>query len=331
MKRAAAIIVVAFLAVACVSAAVGYWLIAGDRAFPQTATTLEIPEGSGLKQIGDQLASGGVVRSASLLKLYVRSRGGASAIQAAVYDFPAHRTIEEVAAILAAGGKPPVVWVTIPEGFTAAQIGGKLAGAGLFPAGAFLAYVRTHRAPYSGTRSLPGGLEGFLFPDTYQLRRSATPDEAAAAMLDRFHAQLPRDYAEAARRQGFSVAQIVIVASMIEREAKVDQERPLIASVIYNRLHDDMPLEIDATVEYALPHHKAELSFADIGIDSPYNTYRHTGLPPGPISNPGKPSLDAAFHPATTPYFYYVAEGNGHHAFSVTLDEQQQNERRYLH
>jgi len=118
---------------------------------------------------------------------------------------------------------------------------------------------------------------------------------------------------------------------MVEREAKVDDERALIAAVIYNRLHRGMPLEIDATIEYALPRHKTQLSYGDLALDSPYNTYRHVGLPPTPIANPGRKSLLAAFRPATVDYLYYVYRGNGRHEFSRTLEEQQAAERKYLH
>jgi UPF0755 protein len=331
IARAAGIagVVAAIVIVAC--AIGGAWLVEGDRSFPSAETTVQVLQGSGLADIGEQLQSAGVVRSARVLGLYVRLHGGASTIQAASYDFPAHLTVVQVAAILSAGGRPPIVWVTIPEGFTAAQIAARLAQAGLFSAKTFLRFARAQRPPLSGFQARASGLEGYLFPDTYQFRRTASPADVANTMTERFVAQLPHDYRSAARRQGYSVAQIVTIASMVEREAKIDSERPLIASVIYNRLHLGMPLEIDATIEYALPQYKPVLSFADLAVDSPYNTYKHTGLPPGPISNPGKPSLDAAFHPASTPYLYYVAEGNGHHAFSETLEEQQANERRYLH
>jgi UPF0755 protein len=174
------------------------------------------------------------------------------------------------------------------------------------------------------------GLEGYLFPDTYEVRRDATPRDVAALLTAHFMHELPRDYVSAARKLGRTVPQIVTAASLIEREAKVDPERPVMASVYYNRLHRGMPLQVDATIEYALPTHKTALSFADLKIDSPYNTYLYAGLPPTPIANPGRASLYAAFHPASTGYLYYVYRGNGHHQFSDTLEEQQAAERRFL-
>jgi peptidoglycan lytic transglycosylase G len=122
----------------------------------------------------------------------------------------------------------------------------------------------------------------------------------------------------------------VTIASLIEREGKADDERPTIASVIYNRLRLGMPLEIDASIEYTFPEHHDVITKRDLESDSPYNTYRHTGLPPTPIANPGKPSLDAAFGPARSDYLYYVAKGDGHHAFAKTLQEHNANVSRYL-
>ena len=305
------------------------WFISGDTSRPNAETKIVIPDGSGAAAIGKMLEGAGIVRSGRVFWWYVRVRGGGDRIEAAQYDFPAHQTLAQVVTRLLAGGSPPVTWVTIPEGFTSVQIAARLSAAGLTSADDFLAVVRTHHLYFGGQST--DGLEGYLFPDTYQVPRRADAEAIARLMTDRFMAELPANPVAAAKRLGFSIPQIVTIASMIEREGKVDAERPLIASVIYNRLHRGMPLEIDATIEYALPHHKPELSLSDLAIDSPYNTYQHAGLPPTPISNPGKASLDAAFHPAHTPYLYYVYRGGGRHAFSTTLEQQQENERRYLH
>ncbi|MBV8490216.1 MAG: endolytic transglycosylase MltG, partial [Candidatus Eremiobacteraeota bacterium] len=144
-----------------------------------------------------------------------------------------------------------------------------------------------------------------------------------------FH-ELPPDAAALARGLKVTVHEGVTVASLVEREAKTDTDRPAIAGVIYNRLRLGMPLEVDATIEYALPAHKSELSYADLKIDSPYNTYLHTGLPPTPIANPGGPSLDAAFHPSKSDFLYYVYCGHGRHVFAKTLEEHNANVARCL-
>lgn len=323
------VVLLALLALACGLALTFTWLIYVDSAYPAAAVDAIVPEGSSVAAIAHQLEAQGIVRDPTLLEIYIRVRGGGEHIQAAEYEFPAHETIRQVAQRLAQGGRPPTVWVTIPEGFTAVQIARKLSLAKLVSEGAFELVARGRSLAFGSAHTV--GLEGYLFPDTYEIRRQASADDIAAMMTKQFLGELPRGYEMAARRVRLSIPQIVTIASMIEREGKVDVERPLIASVIYNRLARGMPLEIDATIEYALPHHKTALSFADLAIDSPYNTYIHAGLPPTPICNPGKASLYAAFRPAATPYLYYVYKGNGRHVFSQTLEEQQQNIRRYLH
>ena len=327
-RRAILPLVLIIVIVLLLAGGAAAWLVYGDAARPSVSTDVIVPDGSSVSDIARLLQSDGVIRNASLLTLYVRLHGGGEHIQAAEYIFPAHATVAQALAVLEKGGRPPTVWLTIPEGYTASQIGHKLESAGLASEASFVRAVHARRIVLGGVAT--AGLEGYLFPDTYEVPRRASADDVVDLMTRQFIAKLPRDYLTAARRLRLNVPQIVTIASMIEREAKVEVERPLIASVIYNRLRLKMPLEIDATIEYALPHHKAALSYADLAIDSPYNTYAHAGLPPTPISNPGKASIDAAFHPATTPYLYYVYKGGGHHAFSETLEQQKENERRYI-
>ncbi|HEY7981715.1 MAG TPA: endolytic transglycosylase MltG [Candidatus Eremiobacteraceae bacterium] len=317
-------ILIAALAAGCLA----WWLVDADTARPAQQVTLQIPQGSSVTDIGRQLETAGVLRSATAFGLYVRARGDGRSIQAAEYVFTPHMSMLGVVGVLDAGGRPPTVWITIPEGFTAAQIGALLQKHGIGTRDEFMAVVGATSLRFGPAASR--GLEGYLFPDTYEVRRDATPRDVAALLTAHFMHELPRDYVSAARKLGRTVPQIVTAASLIEREAKVDPERPVMASVYYNRLHRGMPLQVDATIEYALPTHKTALSFADLKIDSPYNTYLYAGLPPTPIANPGRASLYAAFHPASTGYLYYVYRGNGHHQFSDTLEEQQAAERRFL-
>ena len=156
------------------------------------------------------------------------------------------------------------------------------------------------------------------------------PRHIASLFTEQFYKALPRDAEVRARALHVTVPQAVTVASLVEREAKNEADRPKIAAVIYNRLRMRMPLQVDATIEYALPEHKSELSFADLRIDSPYNSYVHAGLPPTPIANPGLRSLLAALHPARTEDLYYVYCGNGRHVFAKTLAEHQANVARCL-
>jgi UPF0755 protein len=305
------------------------WLVYGDRSLPSQPVDVTVNKGWSTADIGAQLERQGVVRSETLFRLFVRAIRPGLNIEAALYTFPAHEALPDVVSRLAAGGRPLEVWVTIPEGYTAAQIAHRLEARGLFPAESFSRVAMGNTLAIDGARSK--NLEGFLYPDTYSISRGATPDTVASVMTNQFLKELPSNYVVAARRLHYNVVQIITVASLVEREAKVDGERALMAGVYYNRLQRGMPLEVDATIEYALPYHKTALSLSDLSVDSPYNTYTHVGLPPTPIANPGKKSIEAAFHPAHTDYLYYVYKGNGRHEFSRTLQEQQRAEQQYLH
>jgi len=326
MKRFATLVLTTILV-----AAVGFglWLVFGDRRLPEAPVLIEVAPGASVSDIAEQLAQSRVISSPRILALYLRAKNLSETIQAAEYAFPAHLTIPEVATVLAAGGRPAQVWITVPEGFTAAQIANRLAQRGLEAAPSFLLVSRETSLKID--RWHTASLEGYLYPDTYLVPRHATAQQVAGLMTSEFFRNLPPNAVGLAHKLGFSIPQIVTIASMVEREAKVDVERSLIAGVIYNRLRLGMPLEIDATIEYALPNHKQALSFGDLTIESPYNTYKRTGLPPTPIANPGKKSLLAAFHPAKVDYLYYVYRGHGRHQFSRTLEEQQAAERKYLH
>ncbi len=319
----------AAVVVLCIAAAAFcYWAAFGDTERPEQSTSIVIAEGSSLSEIARQLGDAGIVRWPIAFVAYERLRDRNATIQAAQYTFGPHLALPAVAAVLSQGGRPPTVWITIPEGFTAAQIGGVLQSHGIGTKSEFLAVVADTDLRFNGVETR--GLEGYLFPDTYQLRRDATSRDAADVMTATFMRKLPRDYVGAARKLKMTIPQIVTAASLIEREARVDIERPIMAGVYYNRLRLGMPLQVDATIEYALPNHKTELSLSDLKIDSPYNTYLYTGLPPTPIANPGAASLQAAFHPAATEYLYYVYKGGGRHEFSTTLEQQVEAERKHL-
>jgi UPF0755 protein len=317
--------VIALIAVGLGSLA---WLVDGDRRLPQAPVVVDIAPGSSLASIAAQLRQEGVVSSAHAFSLYLRSRHDTGSLQAAEYDFPAHQSMRDVAAILIAGGHPANIWVTLPEGYTARQIAQRLAAAGLVSVPAFMDVVIHTHLRFGRTTSR--GLEGFLFPDTYLIPRHASVTSIITLLTNQLLRELPPHALQAAHRLGYSIPQIVTIASMVEREAKVDDERRTMAGVYYNRLRIGMPLEVDATIEYALPQHKNALSLRDLKLNSPYNTYRYHGLPPTPIANPGRKSLLAAFCPAKTEYLYYVYRGGGRHQFSHTLDEQQAAERKYL-
>lgn len=327
-RAAATIVAVAALFGAAV--ALWFWYaVYRDRAVPNAETHVVVPQGATVGEVGRQLAGAGVIDNALAFRLLARLRGQESAVRAGEYRFAAHRTLDEVLRALVTGGAQVAVWVTIPEGYTTRQIAARLGDAGVGSAGDYARAFARDTIVLDGTRTK--SMEGFLFPSTYLIPLGSSPALVERQMTSEFFQQLPRDAARQARRLHVSVPQAVAVASLVEREAKAEADRPLIASVVYNRLRLRMPLQIDATIEYALPEHKAALSFADLKIDSPFNTYTHAGLPPTPIANPGRPSLEGALHPANTAYLYYVYCGQGRHVFADTLAQHEANVARCLH
>ena len=286
----------------------------------QTGTTFD--------EIARQLVAGGVIGNTLTFRILARLRDEDAAVRAGEYRFEPHVTQSEVLHALVTGGAQVAAWVTIPEGFTAEQIAERLQSDGFGSSAALRRDFARETLLVDGARTK--GLEGFLFPSTYLMPLGAAPEQIAALLTAQFLKELPRDAASRARALHVSVTQVVTVASLVEREAKSQADRPKIAAVIYNRLRLGMPLQVDATIEYALPQHKSALSFADLRIDSPYNSYVHAGLPPTPIANPGLASLEAAFHPAKSENLYYVYCGNGRHVFAKTLAEHQANVARCL-
>jgi UPF0755 protein len=322
-------ILLACAVVLCAAAAGWLWYnIYRDRSHPQEETRVIVARGTPFSGVASQLVSNGVIGNALTFRALARLRHEEADVRAGEYRFPPHQTQSEILKALVTGGAQVAAWVTIPEGFTARQIAERLQSSGIGNADEFLRVFERGRLVVDGARTK--SLEGFLFPSTYLVPLGASPAQVADQMTSEFFRVLPKDAASSARSLHVSVPQAVTVASLVEREAKAEADRPLIASVIYNRLRLGMPLQVDATIEYALPRYKSELSLRDIQVDSPYNTYLHAGLPPTPIANPGLPSLEAALHPSKTADLYYVYCGNGRHAFARTLAEHQANVARCL-
>ncbi len=299
-----------------------------DRALPAHATRIVVPRGSSFGDVVGTLERARILAHPLAFRILARLRHDEGGVEAGEFTIPAHRTSDEILRALISGGAQTAVWVTIPEGFTSRQIAATLAAHHLGSAAAYEATFRHTGITLDGART--PSLEGYLFPSTYLFPIDTPPALAAKIMTDQFRSELPRDARARAAALGCSVAEVVTVASMVEREAKSDDERALMAGVYYNRLRRGMPLEVDATIEYVFPEHHEVITKRDLAIDSPYNTYVHAGLPPTPIANPGKPSLDAAFSPQQSEYLYYVYRGDGHHAFARTLEEHNANVARYL-
>ncbi|HEY8314351.1 MAG TPA: endolytic transglycosylase MltG [Candidatus Baltobacteraceae bacterium] len=321
---------IAALIVLCLLVA-GAWFgrsMFSDRSHPTQSTQVIVPRGSTFHDIANQLASAGVIDNALTFRLFAKAERKDTAVRAGEYRFPPHLTQAQVLDQLLTGGAQIAKWVTFPEGFTAKQVATRLQEEGFGDSQRFETAFMHDTIVVGGTRTK--NLEGYLFPSTYLVPVGATPQIVERIMTGQFLKELPPNAAESARAHGLTVPQVITVASLVQQEGKVDGERPVIAGVIYNRLRDRMPLQVDATLEYTLPKHKDVLTLADVRADSPYNTYKHDGLPPTPIANPGQPSILAAFDPRRSDYLYYVAKGDGHHAFATTLAQHQANVRKYL-
>lgn len=299
-----------------------------DRTLPAQQTDVIIPRGASFGEVAGLLRNHGILAHPIAFRLLARLRHVDDEVKAGEYRFPAHQTSDAVLQRIVRG-EQFAVWVTIPEGYTAREVAQTLADRALGDAGLYdRTFLQDGGIELDGTKT--PNLEGYLFPSTYLIPIDDGPPAVAKILVDQFRHELPPDAARRARALGRTVPDVVTIASLVEREGKADEDRPLIASVIYNRLRLGMPLEVDAAIEYTFPEHHDVITKRDLEVDSPYNTYRHTGLPPTPIANPGKASLDAAFDPAKSEYLYYVAKPDGHSAFAKTLQEHNANVERYL-
>ena len=306
-------------------------IVAAFRPVAREGSTrvITIPPGASVREIAARLADARLIRSPVVFILAARLRGVGGRLQHGEFALsPAMSTVEILDRIVR--GEIVLHGITIPEGYTAARIADGLARAGLADREEFLRLVREEGGSFpfaflQGRRNL----EGYLFPDTYRFPRDLPARQIIHQMLVRFDERVAPELRARPPSPGVSLFEALIIASMVEREAKVAPERPIIAGVIYNRLQRGWRLEIDATILYALGRHADRVTASDLEVDSPYNTYRHGGLPPGPICNPGLAAIRAALRPATTPYLFYVLRPDGTHAFSRTYQEHLQAIRRW--
>ncbi|MGC8667586.1 MAG: endolytic transglycosylase MltG [Chthonomonadales bacterium] len=285
---------------------------------------VNIVAGTKLERVAAVLRRRHLIRSATVFLWAARLKGVPDEPRPGRYAFSTAMSALHIADRLRRGDTGiNEIRVTIPEGYGVRQIAAALVRHGILSEGTGFLDVARHpggrvQAPFPIPKA---GLEGFLFPDTYWFPRGVRPERAAQEMVDTFVRRFYLPNRADIAASGRTLAEIVTVASLVEREAKKDEDRPKIAGVIYNRLARGMPLQVDATVLYALGHHKSRVLYSDLKVASPYNTYRRRGLPPGPIANPGLPSLEAALHPERSDYLYYVAGPDGAHIFSRTEAE----------
>ncbi len=311
-------IIIAVICIAVVIAAGVLFYIGGlgkalDSENTQTVN-VTIPSGSGTIQIGQQLEENSIISSANKFKLWSRIKGYDSQYKAGTYALSPSMDFQTIADIIV-GGKVNTVNFTVPEGYTIYQTARVIADSGLGDYDTLVSLIEAADFDYDfldGAQNNKNKLEGYLFPNTYTIDEGMSEEQIIKVMLDEFEKQPLKAITDKKlssqhnASSGRSINEIITIASIIERECKVDEERKLVASVIYNRLEKGMPLQMCSTVQYVLGKQKEVLTYADTRIESPYNTYTNAGLPPGPICSPGLAAVQAALHPADTDYLYFV-------------------------
>ncbi len=305
------------LAAACLALAVTLVVASCDSSSVGTRVTVTIPPGASLRTAADSLHRAGLVAWPRLFRLYAKTTSDDRAIKAGTYTLKRGESWTMLIHALR-DGEGLDRRVTIPEGWSLLNIVPALATALGAPEDSVDSAVRDTALLRELDLPTPT-LEGYLFPDTYIFSYGTSPRAAVREMVNRFLHVWDPAWDERLQQLAMSRNDIITLASIIEREARLPEERPVISAVYHNRLRLQMPLQADPTVEYALGAHHERLYYRDLAVESPYNTYRHPGLPPGPIASPGKASIEAALFPAAVPYLYFVASPDGHHEFRTTF------------
>ena len=310
---------VALCALAAMASAVVWGLLipAGNDA----PTLITISRGDSISKVAAELRAKGLIRSGEVFSAAAYLSGKWRRVQAGRFELTPTMTPLEILDAICLGQRKAWRWLTVPEGYTLQQIAQEVDKEKLTSAAEFLAQAQ---APTDFTTPFPAprpSLEGYLFPDTYRVDAGQSSSAIIEQMLRRFDRVVWQDlFHQKAAYNGRSFRDAIILASLVEAEAKHEKERPIIAGVLLNRLSRGIKLECDATIQYALGDgRKTRLLNQDLSVPSPYNTYQHEGLPPGPICSPGEASIRAAMKPAKVPYLYYVARPDGSHVFSVTF------------
>ncbi|GIP31445.1 endolytic transglycosylase MltG [Paenibacillus sp. J2TS4] len=301
---------------------------------------LTIAPGTGSKQIADILHREGIIRNPWVFTGYLRFKQEGTRFQAGEYEMNPGMSFDDIIYKLNRGDivKEEMMRFTIPEGFTIRQIADKLSEQNGVDAERFIELAQNPSmvdSPWLDSLpvedpNLKYKLEGYLFPETYELNKDSSPEEIISRMLaewDRKLVKLPEGWQSTMEERGLTFHQLLTLASLIEREVTVEDERPLVAGVIYNRIEQGMKLQIDATVQYSLDAPKERLYNKDLLVDSPYNTYANAGMPPGPIASPSLSSIEAALYPEQSNYLFYVTkkDGSQRHLFAETYAQHQKN------
>jgi len=278
--------------------------------------TFLVEKGQSLFQIAENLEKEGLIKNKFSFDFYVFLKGAQGKLQAGEYSLSPSMSIDEIAKKIISGDIAKIV-VTIPEGFTVKQIEEKLGF------------------------KLPGeNLEGFLFPDTYQFPKRISGEEVVKKMRENFDKKLTSELKEEIKRQGKTIFEIVTAASLIEKEVKTKEDKEIVSGILWKRLKNGIPLQVDATITYIIKTtdpegvasrpYGARISVEETKIDSPYNTYKYKGLPLGPICNPGLESILSAIYPKSSEYWYYLSTPEGETVFSKTLEEHNTAQAKYL-
>jgi UPF0755 protein len=313
--------------VALMAGTLGWLVLTPVAALRDGALIVNIPPHEGLRGIARRLGAAGVIRSETAFLALTAVRGSMRELKAGEYEIPKGGSTYDVVRLLESGKvrQHPVLH---PEGATVSELARLLENERLATAQA-VAKVAADPQFLKSMGITGPSVEGYLFPDTYQFVRGMTPEEMLGRMVQRMRAKLTSDLVDRARSRGLDVHKLLTLASIIEREAVAREEMRTISAVFWNRLKLDMPLQADPTVQYAVAKERAALTRGDLQHDHPYNTYRRTGLPPGPIASPSLAAIQAAVDPAPVNFLFFVAIDERRHHFSTTIDEHNAAVARY--
>lgn len=303
----------------------------------QNRTVVTVESGMSVSAIADLLVEKDLIRSPSVFRLYVRLHGMQTKLQAGRFVLSGDMSVPEIVEVLRSG-KSQEISVTIPEGWTVKDIDAAIARLGLAASGSILDCAQ--RCDFSSFDFLPevsglaergGKLEGYLYPDTYFADTgNFVPKFFLERMLGAFRKNVVTGQAEAIKASGYSLHEIVTMASLVEEETKTDEERPVVAGILWKRYDGNIGLGVDATVRYILDKPTSAITLSDLDTVSPYNTRKFRGLPPGPIANAGLKSIRAALDPQESPYWYYLHDAQGLIHYATTNEEHNENRRKYL-
>ncbi|HKL76079.1 MAG TPA: endolytic transglycosylase MltG [Halanaerobiales bacterium] len=293
--------------------------------------SVNIDYGSTSKKVANVLEDNNIIRSSFAFNVVINILGYDNQLRAGYYEISPENNIFEVIDIIRKG-RVATFKVSIPEGSTLKEIISRFEEKTLYSKEDYLNIAQNidFNKEYLSNNSdaIKYKLEGFLYPDTYKIQKNYKPTQIYKLMVNEFENRWFLRLKNKTANSNYSILELVTIASIVEKEAKLKEEKPIIAGIIYNRLEKNMKLQIDATIQYALPKRKERLLYSDLKIESKYNTYLYQGLPPGPISNPGDASLNAVLNPQKTEYLFYFAREDGSHEFSKTYQEhlEKQNE-----